>query len=113
KLKIRERKRKQLPADHPYRAEKYDAVMENQLMSDDEDCYDDDGKLIPNMYKSIAPTWRSADMTNFLDTVDAQKDPSPTPQTRPCIKGEPRHMPLHLTAGPKGRVHRWMVDDAW
>ncbi|RXW19603.1 hypothetical protein EST38_g6242 [Candolleomyces aberdarensis] len=95
KLQVRKRKRGQLPEGHTYLNPRYDAAMHHQLMSDDEDCFNEDGQRNRNQYISHQPTWRSQELADFFKTIDAIPDPQPSNSYVSRIPGSPREVELH------------------
>jgi hypothetical protein len=68
KLEVRERKRQALPVGSEWHSAKYNAAFSMQQMSDDEDTYGDDKKLIPNIYTANAPaSW--SEIVRFLNLL--------------------------------------------
>ncbi|KAJ2926229.1 hypothetical protein H1R20_g10866, partial [Candolleomyces eurysporus] len=113
KLAVRKRKRGQLPPDHKYQDSKYDDAMYYQLMSEDDDTFDENGQLKHGEYTSRRPTWRSEDLNDFFKTIDAIDDPKSSTSYWKRVPGAPREVPLKTTISLAGRTHRWMVDNAW
>ncbi|KAF6764942.1 hypothetical protein DFP72DRAFT_839948 [Ephemerocybe angulata] len=83
----------------------------SELMSDDEDFYVTPEKI--DGFISVLPVWSSQDLKDFFAAVDAIPDPSPKAQAQVRRCGTEHDMPLRATKKLEGRVHRWMVDDAW
>jgi hypothetical protein len=61
KLKVRIRKRENLPVNSKYRDPKYDHAFASKIMSDDEDQFDASGKKT-GLYVSYLPLYRSQDI---------------------------------------------------
>ncbi|KAG6825375.1 hypothetical protein H0H92_003923 [Tricholoma furcatifolium] len=111
KLKNRLVQRDKLPADSPWRHEKYDAAFVATLMSDDEDEYDENGKAT-NRFISRAPLYRSEEMKKLLEAIDSVPlDKSKRFVSR--VRGDLVDVPPKTTKKLEFRARRWMVDEEW
>ncbi|KAF8965915.1 hypothetical protein BDZ97DRAFT_1608237, partial [Flammula alnicola] len=114
KLEVRKRKRKVLPAESEWKHAKYDAAFEYQQMSDDENTYDEQGKLLADVYTSHAPGSRSEIVSQMFREIDLYKDPRPSGQYIKRVQGEVKEdQGPPATKALKGRARRWMVDPVW
>ncbi|KAF8968603.1 hypothetical protein BDZ97DRAFT_1916036 [Flammula alnicola] len=95
KLEVRKRKREVLPAESEWKHAKYDAAFEYQQMSDDENTYDEQGKLLVDVYTSHAPGSRSE---IYIKRVQGEVKEDQGPPATKALKGQARH---------------WMVDPVW
>ncbi|KAH9922884.1 hypothetical protein B0H21DRAFT_841123 [Amylocystis lapponica] len=113
KLVVCLRKYKDLPPDSKFRDPKYIVAFSENAMSDDETVLEPDGSF-PGRYTSRAPAYRSAELIELFDTVDAVKDPNPSGKYIPRVKAqEPVDVPPKVAKFLKNRVRRWMVDPEW
>ncbi|KAG6881096.1 hypothetical protein C0993_002862 [Termitomyces sp. T159_Od127] len=82
-------------------------------MSDDEDCYDNDGKLVPGRYISRPPVYRTDILNEFYQALDAVPDPDQSIKYTLRIQGEPKdYKPPHANS-IKNKARRWMVCQEW
>ncbi|GBE85835.1 hypothetical protein SCP_0803570 [Sparassis crispa] len=113
KLQVRLRKRGNLPSDSLYRNPKYDTAFVETLMSADEDVFDVNGAFAGS-YKSIAPAYRSAELIELFNAVDAAKDHKPSSRYIPRIKvAETVDVPPRVSHKMENRARRWMIDPEW
>ncbi|KAL0948124.1 hypothetical protein HGRIS_010741 [Hohenbuehelia grisea] len=112
KLKVRLRKREAMALESEWRDKKYDTAFVTTLMSADEDEVDEHGKLT-GRYVSKAPIYRSEQLKNLLENVDAVEDPKPSTKYKLRVRGEPVDIPPAETKSLANKVCRWMVDNDW
>ncbi|KAL0062930.1 hypothetical protein AAF712_010192 [Marasmius tenuissimus] len=116
KLKVRNRKRANahtLEDAKWVQDTKYDAAFEVNHMSDDDDCYDENGQLVKSQYSSREPTYRSELCRKVYNTVDGVPDPAPSNQYLARVKGKPKEQPIRRAAEFAKRGRTWMYDSAW
>ncbi|KAH9922162.1 hypothetical protein B0H21DRAFT_697714, partial [Amylocystis lapponica] len=113
KLVVRLRKYDNLPPGSKFCDLKYKTAFTENAMSDDETVLEPDGTF-PGRYTSRAPAYRSAEVIELFDAVDAVKDPNPSGKYIPRIKApEPVEVPPKVAKYIKNRIRRWMVDPEW
>ncbi|KAG6895008.1 hypothetical protein C0992_003535 [Termitomyces sp. T32_za158] len=111
KLAIRKMQRDKLPADSPYRDPKYDPAFVVNLMSDDEDEYNENGKTTKR-FISRAPLYRSQELIKLLATIDAVPFEGPKRYLE-RVRGLPIDVPPKRSNKMELKARRWMIDEAW
>ncbi|EIW84542.1 hypothetical protein CONPUDRAFT_120523 [Coniophora puteana RWD-64-598 SS2] len=91
---------------------RYDKGLQYQLMSDDEDSVDEEGKW-KGYYRSRRPKFRSDEHHEFLMAVDAVEDPEPSIRYVKRLRGEETEVPIPYIIDPSVRARRWQIKVDW
>ncbi|PPQ99865.1 hypothetical protein CVT24_009616 [Panaeolus cyanescens] len=119
KFTVRQRKLESLPENHDLRDMKYRPLATAvNLHSDDEDKIDAHGNIVPNVFVSRAPSWRSEECQNWFTRVDEIPDPNVEAGKRMRSsyireRGPEKHDPPRSTNEMSKRARRWMFKDEW
>ncbi|EIW77946.1 hypothetical protein CONPUDRAFT_61637, partial [Coniophora puteana RWD-64-598 SS2] len=113
KLELRDRKFEAMPEEDEFKDDKYKQALQQQLMSDDEDEYDEATGKKTGRYVSRPPTYRSELLKRFLAAVDAIPDPKGSTKYVTRVRGEPVDVPIPYIRAFPLRARRWMICLVW
>ncbi|KAG2126264.1 uncharacterized protein EDB93DRAFT_1257639 [Suillus bovinus] len=112
KLEVRERKFKALPDDSKYKTDAYKTALIQQLMSEDENERDAEGKLT-GCFLMRPWMWASDKRNMFIADVDAQQDPELPKRYTKRVCGPIGKAGLPWIQKVEHRARRWMVSPQW
>ncbi|KAG0700871.1 hypothetical protein DFH29DRAFT_780199, partial [Suillus ampliporus] len=112
KLEVRERKFKALPDNSKYKTDAYKTALVQQLMSEDEDERDAEGKLT-GCFLTRPWMWTSEERDSFIAEVDAQQDPEAPKRYTKRVRGPIGRAGIPRIQKVEHRARRWMVSLRW